>query len=271
MAQPKKPYNENEPNINDNFNTKETNKSIEENKYPERMQDVFNYLESKPFSIIGQQMQYKRTDKLSNKNRDLTEIYDKLETLDFDTSNKTSSLHHAQVTRGLLYLSMNGIDECHNLVTPLSWSSYTSFGGKYIDNSPANQNACYSHALTHRREGQYIGEFGTGWNNSCYWFGQTGKHKILFPKIAKYATDIVYNNHDQNKYKNNKQITKFLQSILVIKNKNNKQFDLQWDPQSFSNLCEKAVKQRDNTLMSYCQDVANKEWRLLIDHCYTFI
>merc|ERR1712244_28328 len=127
---------------------------------------------------------------------------------------------------------MNAIDECHNLVTPLSWPSSTSFGGKPISGSSASQNACYAHALTHRREGEYVGEFGTGWNNSNYWFGQTGTHNVIFPLIAKYSYDIVYNDKlKKSQYQTHKQITKFLQSILIILNNQNndkQKFKLEW-------------------------------------------
>eukprot|EP00484_Ammonia_sp_Unknown_P017171 CAMPEP_0197029124 /NCGR_PEP_ID=MMETSP1384-20130603/8634_1 /TAXON_ID=29189 /ORGANISM="Ammonia sp." /LENGTH=252 /DNA_ID=CAMNT_0042458229 /DNA_START=555 /DNA_END=1310 /DNA_ORIENTATION=- len=241
-------------------NTKQTNKSMEQRKYPQRIQEVFNYLDANPMSIVGQKMYYKPAQQLSNTKRDLVHLYEKLETLDFDTSN-TSSQHHAQVTRALLYLSLNGIDECHNLVTPYSWPSYTSFGGAPVFNSAASQNACYAHAFTHRREGQNVGEFGTGWNNSNYWFGQTGRHQVVFPLIAKYAYDIVYDQEKkESTYQAHKQITKFLQSILKMDHQNKQQFQLQWDAYKFNNLCELAVKQRDKTLMAFCEDVWNQEW-----------
>eukprot|EP01084_Bolivina_argentea_P113431 202152_1 len=243
MAQPKA-INQDEAKQNENFQTKQTNKSIEQSKYPQKMQEIFDYLDHTPMSIIGQKMYYKPSNQLSN-NRNIIELVNKLETLDFNASNKSSCMHHARICRGLLYLSLNGIDECHNLVTPLSWPSYTSFGGQPIYNSPSQQNACYAHALTHRREGQNIGEFGSGWNNSNYWFGQTGNHKIIFPQIAKYSYDIVHGNLKKLEYQKHKKITTFLQSILRM-NYNNKQeqkFLLEWKPSLFSNLCEKAVRQ----------------------------
>ena len=98
-----------------NFQTKQVNKRVEQQTYPQRMQDVLDYLDEKPMSIIGHKMQYKATANLSD-DRDLLDLYGKLETLDFDAGNKASSIHHAQVCRGLLYLAVNGIDECHKLI-----------------------------------------------------------------------------------------------------------------------------------------------------------
>lgn len=132
---------EQEEKNNINFQTKDTNNIIEQSSYPQRMTEILEYLEESPMSITGHKMYYKKTSQLSSK-RDLSELYDSLETLDFDPQS-LSSIHHAQVCRGLLYLSMNAIDECHNLVTPLSWPSSTSFGGNPIPGSSASQNACY--------------------------------------------------------------------------------------------------------------------------------
>lgn len=130
-----------------------------------------------------------------------------------------------------------------------------------------------AHALTHRREGEYVGEFGTGWNNSNYWFGQTGRHNVVFPEIAQFAYDVVYDDKLQKmQYRKHKEIVKFLQSILKMNGKNSqKKFTLKWNSHSFTNLCEKAVQRKDKVLMQFCSDVANKEWRLLVDDCYTQI
>ena len=109
------------------FQTKQTNKHVEQSKYPQRMQDVLDCLDENPMSIIGQKMQYKPTGSLSN-NRDLVNLCNKLETLDFDSSNKSVSIHHAQICRGLLYLSLNAIDECHKLSAHSSLKEYPFIG-----------------------------------------------------------------------------------------------------------------------------------------------
>lgn len=61
------------------------------------------------------------------------------------------SIHFAQVAIALLYLACGGLDEAHNLVTPLSWPLKTDFGGKPVKGSPANAEASYAHALIHRQ------------------------------------------------------------------------------------------------------------------------
>ena len=220
-----------------------------------KVTEIFEFIDEHPIPIIGQRMYYKKTSSL-NSNR-LNDISSKIETIDFDGLSSASSQHHFSVFKGLLYLGIGGLDECHNLVTPYSWSSFTSFGGKPVYNSKASQNASYAHALVHRSEGQYIGEFGTGWNNSSFWFGSTGKHS-LFPNVSKHAYNTAINDKG---FKNDKNIVKFTKSL-----KNNK-----WNPDGFLDLCELSVDKNDKILMKYCQDIINFEWKSLTMHCYQHI
>lgn len=189
-----------------------------------------------------------------------------------------------QMCYALLFLSLGALDECHNIVTPLSISSQSKMN--------SYQNACYIHAITHRKEGQFIGEFGSGWINAQYWFSQSGRHDSIFEDIAKYAYDIVYGQHkktdDENEnkiqeitFKNNSCIVSFLQSITVSSNA----AKLKWNPYLFVKMCEecvekhllmseknvnKKVKKDVKEVMMYCEKIVIAEWKLLLKNCYCF-
>merc|ERR1719245_952393 len=68
----------------------------------------------------------------------------------------------AEVGAAILCLMLGGVDEAHNLVTPHSWPSPTSFGGPPKPGSTACREALYCHMIVHRMEGSNIGEFGMG-------------------------------------------------------------------------------------------------------------
>ena len=96
------------------------------------------------------------------------------------------STDYVTVLKAALYLGIGGVDEAHNLVTPLSWGAFTEFGGFPVFGSVARQDASYVHALVHRAEGWNIGEFGgAGYSNSGYWWSMTGQHPVwhLWPSV----------------------------------------------------------------------------------------
>lgn len=64
----------------------------------------------------------------------------------------TEAQHHARVVAGLLYMACGGLDQAHNLVTPLCWGAPTPYAGRPIPGSAAAQDASYVHALVHRAE-----------------------------------------------------------------------------------------------------------------------
>ena len=69
------------------------------------------------------------------------------------------------------------------MVLPYSWDLPTKLSGPPIPDSPASHESRYCHALIHRKEGDNESEGGmVGWQNACFWFGQTGYHP-LFPTV----------------------------------------------------------------------------------------
>ena len=197
-------------------------------------------------------MEYKPTNRLRNRCQD--KLCDKLETLDFDPSNANAK-YRAETVQGLLYLGLGGIDECHNLVTPHSWGYKRKAGDIGI-------SASYAHALTHRREAEHIGEFGTGFNNAGYWFGQTGKH-CLFNDVKNmavrvYENDLKLDKKESNGYGKSGAVNNFATNLKKGK----------WDPYTFMDLCEKSLSNNDEVVQSYCSHVMTNEWKMLIDHVY---
>merc|ERR1712014_351095 len=97
-----------------------------------------------------------------------------------------------------LCLMLGAVDEAHNLVTPHSWASPTTFGGQPKLSSTSRQDANYCHVIVHRLEGENPGEFGTGFNNSGYWMGKAfaGDDHPIFPKLLEAAKESAKSCHE---------------------------------------------------------------------------
>jgi hypothetical protein len=89
------------------------------------------------------------------------------------------SSHFGRISLALLLLGHGFTDECHNLVTPLSWHQDTDFAhgpSVYASASPCvRAYASYTHSLVHRKESFHVGEFGmVGMDNAHFWSGMVG-------------------------------------------------------------------------------------------------
>ena len=128
-----------------------------------------------------------------------------------------------------LWLAYGMLDECHALVVAESYSG---------------SDAAYVHALLHRKEGAFVGEFSmTGWANSKYWWGVLGAHP-LFEAVAVAAADVP------------REPSPLLDAWRLDG----------WDPYAFVDLCAAAHASNDETAMAYCRAVAEVEWDLLHGH-----
>ena len=165
--------------------------------------------------------------------------------------------------KALLHLSCQRIDHCHTLITPLSWSARTSFGGDPIPHSKWRKEATYAHAMVHRMEGREEGEFGTGFNNSSYWWGVLGKHS-LFSTVLELA----------------RSLAKERKECVVIQRCLG-EMGLTWQPRVFLDVCESAVKAKESEVLQWCAAVQREEilclaeWVLAetgkwLGHCFIF-
>mmetsp|Transcript_19778 Transcript_19778/g.54941 ORF Transcript_19778/g.54941 Transcript_19778/m.54941 type:complete len:225 (+) Transcript_19778:101-775(+) len=210
--------------------------------FPTRVWQVVQAMEQSPPKLRGVPMQYLPTAKLQcSKFPDVIQGL-KPEDCSFDGKDN----HHARVVCSLCYLAFDGVDEAHNLVTPLSWGGYTEFSGPPVSSSAAAPEARYVHALVHRREGSNPGEFGTGWNNSGYWTSQTGTHPVMDP-LRDIALSIA---------KGNASLEEHMEGHTP-----------QWNPKQFLGLCSKAAESDDALVRSFCEQVQFHEWKLLVEFC----
>jgi len=212
-----------------------------------RISEVLSFLDSHPIPLEGVKLNNLRISDLPG-GRYSREIAEKIETIDFGDH---VSRDLADVTKGLLYFAVGGVDETHALVTPYSSSSSAAFAEPPVLNSPWKKDATYVHAMVHRREGPYKGEFGSGWSNSGYWFSAVGPHPI-YEKVYEAANQLAGNN--------------------AILKKHMGSHGGAWKPSQFLSLCESAEgKREDEPTIQFCKDVINAEWRILFDNCYSAI
>jgi hypothetical protein len=92
----------------------------------------------------------------------------------FPATESVERRHFGLVSMALLLIGNGLTDECHNLITPLSWPDDIHFAygpSVYHQVSPsARAYATYVHCLVHRREAFNTGEFGMiGFANANYW------------------------------------------------------------------------------------------------------
>lgn len=96
-----------------------------------------------------------------------------LSAVDGDDNNFSYKKYNLMLALGLILLGNGYIDEAHDLITPLSWSEDTYFGGPtMVPQAEVSvvAIASYAHSLLHRREGYAMGEFGMiGYHNAKYW------------------------------------------------------------------------------------------------------
>jgi hypothetical protein len=212
-----------------------------------RVQEILEYVHSHPIDVYGIPMTYEPMPHLDAER--LPDIVRNLSAADIVAEGITTEEKHAtDLCLGLIYLAVGGLDEAHALVTPYSWASHTDFAGPPVAGSAVAKEAEYVHAMVHRREGENIGEFGDGWNNSEYWFSCVGSHP-LFVKVREEAD-------------------RFASGKVGLQKRLTKQHGKDWKPGEFLAMCKHAVKKGDESDLEFCRQVVNTEWRLLFDHCY---
>jgi len=163
---------------------------------------------------------------------------------------------YAKVAVGLLLLGGGGTDECHDLVTPLSWPEETHFGYEPpVSNSVASWEASYAHSLVHRREGPNVGEFGMiGWSNANYWSNASSSRNKGNDKTLDEIRDRVLKLASGNKAAEN-----WCKEHGI---------DQRWEPKALHQLCAQASYGKgNNSLGQFASDACVSELRVLIVHC----
>lgn len=103
-------------------------------------------------------------------------IPDKMESL--FSSKDTEARHYGMVAVSILLLGHEYVDECHDIVLSLSWSSDMDImyrGTSEFDQATKSVRAfaSYVHCMVHRKEAIHVGEFGmVGIDNAKFWSNQ---------------------------------------------------------------------------------------------------
>eukprot|EP00967_Tisochrysis_lutea_P059604 scaffold76001_cov30-Tisochrysis_lutea.AAC.1 len=176
---------------------------------------------------------------------------------------------HARVALACLLLGGGGADEAHALVTPLSWPEATAFGGPPVEGSEAALHATYLHALIHRREAFHVGEFGTGWHNSAFWFGSLASRDEsarLLSKVVTAAQEAAA-----------EAAQKGCIEAQEWCEENGLHDGAVWPSRAFNGLCNRVISKatllQESTLSEsshlgeFAESVAVAELRLLLDEC----
>ncbi|KAJ1634722.1 hypothetical protein T492DRAFT_1142054 [Pavlovales sp. CCMP2436] len=175
---------------------------------------------------------------------------------------------HVRVAAALVLLGSGAADEAHNLITPLSWQYGTTFGGPAVANSPAQREATYAHALVHRLEAHHLGEYGTGFHNSDFWFrylasesmGESGEHE-LFPRVRDAALSALESTCSATR--EHRLIKRWADESLLQRAEGG----LSWAPIAFNGLLAQATSTPDDLLRAFCEVVAVAELEALLELC----
>lgn len=155
------------------------------------------------------------------------------------------SQDRAEIGAAALCLMLGGLDEAHNIVTPHSWPEPTTFGGQPKHGSEMVVEASYCHHIIHRNEGEHLGEFGTGFNNSGYWISRAGDHP-LYLQLRAMADQLAEGCSEAK-------------STM-------RAMGPTWKPKSFNSLCEEMLLLEEDELTDFVARVQASELRLLFDH-----
>lgn len=90
-------------------------------------QAVLDYLQQHPMTVSSLAMQYD-----AEPTTTLPDCTQGLSPADVAPSSSSEPSHMAKVIAGLLYAACGGLDQAHNLVTPLCWGSWTPYAGKML-------------------------------------------------------------------------------------------------------------------------------------------
>jgi hypothetical protein len=174
--------------------------------------------------------------------------------------------HFGLISTALLLIGHGYTDECHNLVTPLSWPDDIHFAygpSQYSKVSPAARAyATYTHCLVHRREAFNMGEFGMmGFANGNFWSNAVKKSACvdMLPHQELYASV-----HElTQEFGGNTQVQEWCQDHAFVPGKDDSFFE----SRAVHQLCATVLRDPSNTeLKTFAEKVAASEVRILLLH-----
>ena len=167
------------------------------------------------------------------------------------------------VATALILIGNGFTDECHNLITPLSWPDDIHFAygpSVYSQTSvDARALASYVHCLVHRKEALNLGELGMmGFANANYWSNAVAKspgaallpHRALVTHIRALAA---------------KQASLQMQTPQEWANRY-LQDDTFFESRAVHELCFNVLRGTSNELRDFAEHVAETEVRILLGH-----
>ena len=175
--------------------------------------------------------------------------------------------HFGQIATALLLIGHGYTDECHNLVTPLSWPDdiYFAYGpSQYSQVSPAARAyASYTHCLVHRREAFNMGEFGMmGFTNGNFWSNavKTSPGVDLLPHQELHAS---VQELSTQEFGGNTQVQEWCQDHGFVPGHGDSFFE----SRAVHQLCATVLRDGSNTeLTTFAEKVAASEVRILLLH-----
>jgi hypothetical protein len=165
--------------------------------------------------------------------------------------------HFGLVATALILIGNGFTDECHNLVTPLSWPDDIHFAhGPSVYSqvsAEARAYATYTHCLVHRREAFNVGEFGMlGFANANYWSNAVAKS----PGVSQLPHHQLVS-----------EVRKLVQAEPGASNwaEQHLQDDHFFESRAVHELCANVLK-GDVELQEFAEQVAETEVRVLLGH-----
>lgn len=176
---------------------------------------------------------------------------------------------YGMLSVALILLGHDFVDECHNLVTPLSWPEDVHFANgpsSYAQASPAVQAcASYIHSLVHRKEAFHCGEFGIpGFHNANYWSNAAVSAANRASPLESPALPVA------GWLDGLSSLTRRLHGMTpTVQHWSSQLSKKEWDSKIVHHLCATVLKQtnpRDHDLQRFAEQLVETEIRVLLSH-----
>eukprot|EP00551_Chaetoceros_affinis_P008209 CAMPEP_0203665474 /NCGR_PEP_ID=MMETSP0090-20130426/2681_1 /ASSEMBLY_ACC=CAM_ASM_001088 /TAXON_ID=426623 /ORGANISM="Chaetoceros affinis, Strain CCMP159" /LENGTH=366 /DNA_ID=CAMNT_0050529039 /DNA_START=356 /DNA_END=1456 /DNA_ORIENTATION=+ len=166
----------------------------------------------------------------------------------------------------LVFLGHGLADEAHDLITPLSWSEDTYFGGPTLVSKADKEVVTLSsfcHALVHRREGWAHGEFGyIGWQNANYWSSATNSRGTYTLPLSEVRQKVLAIGEEIGG-----EAKQWCEDHIISEGGSDKSY---WESRALHELCAKTSrdehKHDDSELRLFAQRAAEAELKTLLKY-----